>query len=53
MSSCDTASGSDEKTMRLQGARNAQHGAERHELPFGMAVEASALCEMEEALRVQ
>lgn len=27
--------------------------AERQEVPFGMAVEASALCEMEEALRVR
>lgn len=44
---------SDERTARLPGARGAQHGAERQELPFGMAVEASALCEMEEALRVR
>eukprot|EP00752_Nemacystus_decipiens_P011208 g9960.t1 len=49
--SCNVPSSSDGTRTRLPGVRGAQHHAERQELPFGMAVEASALCEMEEALR--
>lgn len=53
MPSCSVPGSSDERTTRQPGARGSQHGAERQELPFGMAVEASALCEMEEDLRVR
>lgn len=53
MPSCNVATSSDDRTTRLPGARGEQHGAESQEVPFGIAVEASALCEMEEALRVR
>ena len=53
MTSRNIACSSDERATRLSGARGEQHGAERQGVPFGMAVEASSLCEMEEALRVR
>lgn len=52
MPSRPTAGSSVNRTRRLPGGGDAHDDAERQELPFRMAVEVSALCEMEEALRV-